>query len=202
MQHFDDIGAGVAEDRADLAECAGHVREFDAQARQPSVPDQAPHDDGSEQPGVDVAAAEHDPDPFAAEPTWMGEERGEPGRTRTFAHDLFDVEEGVDGPFQLLFGDGDDVVDERIEYRRCDLAGGGDGDAFGEGGATFGRRWFAVEVGGHRGVALDLYADQVDVGSQVAGDDGRAGEQPTSTDLDGQRVEVGWSSSSSATQVA
>ncbi len=63
MRDFDDVAAGLADDRRHLAERARHVADLDAQAREPPAAHEAAEQDRGEHPGIDVAAGEHDADP-------------------------------------------------------------------------------------------------------------------------------------------
>ena len=74
--------------------------------------------------------------------------------------------------------------------RPVSVAGARDGDALGHRRAADGGRR-VVHVIGHRRVALGLHADELDVGPQVAGDDGHARQQAAAADGDDERVELG-----------
>ena len=74
-------------------ERAGAVVERDPEAGEPAAADEAPLDDRREQPGVDVAAGEHDADAPAGEPLGVGGEGGDAGGARPLDDDLLDLEQ-------------------------------------------------------------------------------------------------------------
>ena len=65
--HFDDIAAGLADQAGDPGELARQVADHQPQPHDPVVAHQPAQQHRGQQAGVDVAAAQHQPDPTALE---------------------------------------------------------------------------------------------------------------------------------------
>src|SRR5579863_2889627 len=78
-EQFDDVGALAGDDRGEFGECAGAVRQVNADANQAAVFDQAALDDAAEQGDVDVATADDYRGVLAVEAGLLLQQRGYPG---------------------------------------------------------------------------------------------------------------------------
>ena len=113
VEGVDDVGAVRGDDRGEVGEGSGAIEEMDAEADEAAVLDEAALDDAAEEGDVDVAAADEDGD--AGEGGQAGaalEHSGEGSGAGTFGEGLFALKEGEDGAGDLVFFDGDDLVDE------------------------------------------------------------------------------------------
>jgi hypothetical protein len=65
--HLDDIGAETADNAGDPRQHAWQIGQFGPEPHQTPAAHQPTHQQRREQPGIDIAAGQHDPDPAAAE---------------------------------------------------------------------------------------------------------------------------------------
>ena len=94
------------------------------------------------------------------------DERGEGGRTGAFGDGLLALEQEEDGVGDLLFVDGDDVVDVAVDDGEGEVAGAAHGDAVGDGGGGVEGDGVVVFDGlSHRRQARGLDADDLDGGA-------------------------------------
>ena len=151
--HLDDVAGVFADHSRQAREGAGHVGQLATQADEPALAHEAAHQDRGEQPRVQIAAGDHDPDPAAAKPLGLGEHGGETGRPGALSHELLSLEQDLNGAFEH------DLVDEPdFGYQLLYDAAGQPArflnrDPFGE---RRSRSWwtrvFATEQTVHRGV--------------------------------------------------
>ena len=120
----------------------------------------------------------------------MLDERGEPGRAGAFDDRLLDLGRERDRGFDVLFGDDEQIVDECADDLAGEHAHGRDRDAFGDR-RPRSRLGSAAERVHHARVALDLRADDVDLGLQRLGRDRDAGDEAAAPDRHDDRVDIG-----------
>ena len=146
-----------------LTRLPGAVRHADAQAHQPLGAHEAAQDHGREQAAVDVAAAQDETDPPAAEALGMAHHGGEAGRTRPLGHGLLDLQQLQDRGLDRGLLDQQHVVDQPLDDRVGEVARLLDRDALGDGRAARERRQPAQAAVDGR-VERRLDADDLDPG--------------------------------------
>ena len=147
-------------------------------------------DDGSEDTGVDIAAAQDEADLAAAEMSRISKHRGEACRTRTFSKRLLVGQIGHDGALDVALPDKAHIIDILLGNGDGALGHILDGDALGErGAAAFGG--LAAQSMIHRGVELHLDTQDLDAGPDMLGGDRRAADDTAAADRHDDAVEIG-----------
>ena len=133
-----------------------------AEARQPAVARQFACQDACQEPRVDIAAAEHEPDLAALiEPVGSDECREARGAC-AFDDRLLDGDQKRDCAFEIGLGHEEDIIDERPDDLLGQASGCSDGDTFRQRIAPDRERQFFHSVE-HRRVKLRLDADHLDL---------------------------------------
>ncbi len=143
-----------------------------------------------EQPGVDIAAAQHQADLLACKPLGIGQHRRETSRARAFDHGLLDLQQQRNRVFERRLANQQDLVDQRRDDLRGEFAGRLDRNAFGERVAAA-DRILAAQLRIHRGVKLGLDPDHLDRRVDRSGDRCHPAHQPAAADRHHQAIEVG-----------
>ena len=109
-----------------------------------------------------------------------------------FGEGLFAFEQDEDGGGDLVFVDGDDLVDIFFYDREGKPAGGADGDAVGDGGGGVdGDGVMGFDGGLHGGQARGLHADDADVWVRLLDGAGDAADEAAAADGDDDGFERG-----------
>jgi hypothetical protein len=106
-----DIGAMVRQDSSQLVQSAGIVRKVDSQSYEASIFHQAALDDPREQGDIDIASADEHSDALALQGKLSVQDRRDGGCASAFCEGLFTLKQQKNRVGDLLFLNGDDVVD-------------------------------------------------------------------------------------------
>src|SRR6185437_13377135 len=90
--HLDDVTARLADPAGNTRELARQVVDHDAQPHDPAIAYQAAQQHRGQEAGVDVTAAQHQPDLAALEDLRIDEQRGQARGARAFGHRLLDLD--------------------------------------------------------------------------------------------------------------
>src|SRR5690606_37600284 len=191
MVDVDDVAAVGADEFEDGGEGAGPVGASQIAAQVAAGGGEAVLDEAHEQERVDVAARD-DGDGGALVGDGGAQQGGVGGGAGRFDDELVAFEEGQQGDADVLFGDGDDLVDEIDDVREGHLAGFAYGDPVRDG-------LHLVEpdgLPGHEGLgvgggAFGLDADDAEVGAQPLRGGGDAGDEPSAAHGGDDRVGLG-----------
>ena len=112
VEDLDDVAAAAADRGGDRRQHARLVRDVDAKSGKASVAGHVPVQDRCQQTRIDIAAADDDANALAGKGRAMLMQRGDARGARTFGNDPLLFDKASDGPFERLFVDQKDIIDE------------------------------------------------------------------------------------------
>ena len=189
MLDLENVGAELAEPGGDLPEHAGPVGDGQAERDDAVLALELAHHHRGQDPRIDVAAAQNEPDLAAAEALRPGQHRAQPGGAGALRHGLLQGQVGVDRALEMRLVDEHDLGDELAHDRQRERAHVLHGDAFRQRRPAE-RAILAAERVPERRIERRLDPDDLDRRRPGAGGDGVAGDQPAAADRDHQGVEV------------
>ena len=189
MCHFDDIGLGIAHDPRHFGEGARHVTQVNFEPQKASIAVQHAHDDGGQQPRIDVATTQHNANLFVCEHLGMGEHGSERCGAGTLGNGLFNLEVVDNGTLNCRLTDRHNVVNQFADDLGRQAAHFFDRDSFRHGEAATCRRQTGQCVD-HGRIQVSLNADDFDPGLDGFGGDRHPGYQATTTNRNCEAVQV------------
>src|SRR5215475_2955817 len=189
---FEDVCADGSRMLADAGQFARPIAAENADAHHAAVLGKAALDDLREQVRIDISAADDHRDVLALDPRYLVEkDGGQWGGAAAFDHGLFDFEQFEDRAGDLVFADGDDVVDVAPRDFGCEFAGAFDRQAVGDGRLRGDLQNLAdAQSRFQAGVVLGFDADDADIGAFFLNCDGGAADQPASAHRHHDGVEL------------
>ena len=171
----------LAQDGDHRGELAGPVDDVEPQLRQPALARELTGQHAGQQPGVDIAAAQHETELAALEAPASASTAARPAAPAPSVTVFSMVMQEAQRVLDLLFGDQHDVVDQRAHDLGGDAAGRLDRDAFRERVAAH-RKLLPLDEVVHRRIERGLHADDLDIGLERLGGDRHAGDQAAAAD--------------------